>query len=329
MSGFTTPILFLVFNRPAETKKVFEVIKKIAPTNFYIAADGPRKNNIEDLQLCKSVKKIVSEINWDCNLKRLFRTQNLGCREAVSQAIYWFFENEEQGIILEDDCLPDLSFFPYCSQLLERYKDDNSIISIGGTNLGYQFPNHNSYGFSRFMNMWGWATWRRSSVLIDYEMKTWEKMLWKKFFLHKKLHHGFLDLDYNWINFWFYYFNETASRRIDTWDYQWIFTQLYYNKISIFPSTNLIKNIGFSDTATHTLNSSHPVSNLFFKPITFPLKEPANKAINIRYETDLIKKKWFIYRKESLYRIFRSNFLNTPIVFKTLSSFRKRTGELK
>jgi hypothetical protein len=321
---FETPVLFLIFNRPEETEKVFEVIRKVSPKHLYIAADGPRSNKEGESELCKRVRDVVTDIDWKCDVRTLYREKNLGCKVAVSEAIIWFFEQEEQGIILEDDCLPDISFFPYCEQLLEKYKDDDSIISIGGTNLGYEFPNQYSYGFSRFMNMWGWASWRRSAVQIDYGMKRWEKMKWKKLFLQRKLNDNLLTLDYNWVKFWFCYFNDTASGKMDTWDYQWIFTQLYYNKFSIFPEKNLIKNIGFSNTATHTFHPNHPASFLFLNTIMFPLKEPDRQEIDIFYENNFIKKIWFNFRRESLYRIIRSDFLNTELVSNSLSAFRKK-----
>ena len=163
------------------------MIRKVAPKNLYLAADGPRQDREGETELCNRVREIISNIDWPCNVKTLFREKNVGCREAVSEAINWFFGQEEQGIILEDDCLPDVTFFPFCEQLLEKYKDDERVISIGGTNLGYRFPDESSYGFSRFMNMWGWATWRRSAILVDYEMKRWKKMAWKRLFLQRKL----------------------------------------------------------------------------------------------------------------------------------------------
>ena len=189
---FNNPILFLIFNRPETTAPVFEQIKKIQPKYLYVAADGPRSNRPGEDELCKASKAIVLEgIDWDCEVKTLLRGKNMGCKRAVSDAINWFFENVEQGIILEDDCLPDESFFYYCEQLLEKYKYDNSIISIGGTNLGYHFENNDSYAYSKFMNMWGWATWRRCVPLVDYKMNKWKNMRFKNWFLQKKIQHPF------------------------------------------------------------------------------------------------------------------------------------------
>ena len=136
-SQFTTPVLFLVFNRPEKTQKVFEQIKILKPKYFYVAADGPRKSKPEEFQKCDEVRKIVGAIDWDCEPKYLLRNENLGCSKAVVSAIDWFFQNEENGIILEDDCLPDYSFFTYCSELLDKYKDQNQIMMISGSNMGH------------------------------------------------------------------------------------------------------------------------------------------------------------------------------------------------
>jgi len=321
---FNTPVLFLVFNRPAETEKAFEVIRNIAPKHLYIAADGPRYYKEGEPELCKRVREIVTNIDWDCEIKTLFRENNLGCKKAVSEAINWFFLQEERGIILEDDCIADLSFFPYCEQLLEKYKTDEHVISISGTNLGYELPNKASYGFSRFMNMWGWATWRRSAMLIDYDMKLWIKMSPKKLFLYNKLKDHLFAFDYGWIKFWLYYFNITAAGEMDTWDYQWLFTQLYYNKVSVFPAKNLVKNIGFSNSATHTVHPNHPASSLHFKSISFPLNAPRNNKINVFYEKRFIKEIWFNHKSESFYRIMRSDFLNSPVGLRVTKILTKK-----
>jgi hypothetical protein len=320
---FETPILFLAFNRPRETALVFEAIRKIKPAYLYIATDGYRKEQPGEKELCDAVQKIVTNVDWECSVKRLIRGNNQGCRKAVSEAITWFFTEVEQGIILEDDCLPDESFFYYCEALLKKYKDDERIISIGGTNLGYTFKEDQSFGFSKFMNMWGWATWRRASRLVDYNLVTWKNTFFKRIFLQKKLQGNFFDVDYNWIKYWNHYFTATAGGNIDTWDYQWIFTQLCYDKLSVFPAKNLIKNIGFTDTATHTFHPGHAVSELQLNSISFPLKEPVSTIVDMDYENYFIKKIWFNYRKDSLYTILRSDFLNNPVVLKTINFLRK------
>ncbi len=158
---FQTPILFLIFNRPDTTKRVFESISRVKPTKLYIAADGARKNKVGEVLLCQETRNIIELIDWECEIKTLFRTENLGCKIAVSSAIDWFFENEEQGIILEDDCLPHPSFFGYCETLLNYYKDDLRIGHIGGDNFQKgKKRGEGSYYFSQYYFIWGWAIWK-------------------------------------------------------------------------------------------------------------------------------------------------------------------------
>jgi hypothetical protein len=157
-----TPILFIIFNRPESTSEVFDVIKKHKPHNLFLAADGPRGSKEGEANLCELTRKLVLEnIDWDCNLTTLFRDENLGCKVAVSTAITWFFNNVEQGIILEDDCVPSTTFFSFCEAMLNKYRNDESVMHIGGTNfLDDKIAIHDSYYFSKMVHIWGWATWR-------------------------------------------------------------------------------------------------------------------------------------------------------------------------
>ena len=172
-----TPILFLLFNRPDETSVVFDVLKIIKPKFLYVACDGPRKNIEGDAENVDKTRKIIDQITWDCELKTLFRDSNLGCKIAVSEAINWFFENVEEGIILEDDCVPDITFFDYCSELLQFYRDDKRVMHISGLNflsgpLDLQ-PSAESYHLSKYPAVWGWATWRRAWDLYDVDIVNW------------------------------------------------------------------------------------------------------------------------------------------------------------
>lgn len=230
-----TPILFLIFNRPETTQKVFEKIKEIQPKYLYIAADGPRRNKIGEYELCKQTRAIVQDIDWNCEVKTLFRNENLGCGLAVSNAITWFFEHVESGIILEDDCLPDLSFFNFCECLLEKYKDDNRISTIGGTT--YQLENNNknySYYFSIYSHVWGWASWRRTWNLYNYNIENYSnKQIIQHFKTHKESRY--------WNNI---YSNAERVKTLNTWDYQLQYINFKYNMLSIIPSVCLVKNIG-------------------------------------------------------------------------------------
>jgi hypothetical protein len=167
-----TSVLFLVFNRLDTTKRVFAEIRKARPKQLFIASDGPRKNKPGEKEIVEKVRKyVLDNIDWKCELKTLFRKKNLGCKYAVSGAIDWFFENVEQGIILEDDCLPSQRFFKFCEELLEKYGDDERIMSISGYNPLGKFEIGESYLFSKYPRIWGWATWRRAWIMEDLKLK--------------------------------------------------------------------------------------------------------------------------------------------------------------
>ena len=166
-----TPLLFIIFNRPDVTLRVFNELKKQKPKYLFIAADGPRAGFEDDIDKCKRVREVVlNEIDWDCEVKTLFRDLNLGCGHAVSGAIDWFFENVEKGIILEDDCLPNKSFFYFCENLLESYKENDEVFAISGANFQDKKIGKASYFFSKYLYVWGWATWRRAWENYDFDL---------------------------------------------------------------------------------------------------------------------------------------------------------------
>ena len=243
---FQTPILFLIFNRPDSTKLVFESIKRIKPAKLYIAADGARKHKVGEDLLCKDTRSIIDLIDWECEIKTLFRNENLGCKIAVSSAIDWFFENEEQGIILEDDCLPNESYYNYCETLLNYYASDERIMHISGNN--FQDGNvrgNGSYYFSNYNHIWGWATWKRAwkayNVDLSFLTETEIETLIEKQFDTKKER-----------LFWNNIFKKVINKTIGTWDYQWTYAVWKNNGLSILPNKNMIANIGFNNNGTHT-----------------------------------------------------------------------------
>jgi hypothetical protein len=236
-----TPVLFIVFNRPDTTKKVFESIRSIKPRQLFIAADGPRNNNENDEIKCRQVKDIVAGIDWECSVKTLFREENLGCGRAVSGAIDWFFSQVEEGIILEDDTLPDPSFFHFCSFLLKKYRETEEVMHIGGCNFDFfnETKNTQPYFFSNIIHIWGWATWKRSWIKYDFSMTGFSDE--KKDLQCSPV---FLDL-----------FQKVFAHEIDTWDYQWMYAVLRAQGKAIIPSVNVVQNIGFGQNATHTKQS--------------------------------------------------------------------------
>lgn len=266
-SPLQTSVLFIVFNRPETTRKVFEEIRKAKPPRLYVAGDGPREERDGEEQKVRKVREIVDQVDWECDVKQLFREKNLGCKNAVSEAITWFFENEEQGIILEDDCLPDQSFFWFCEELLLRYSDNNKVFAITGDN--FQKDNKRgaaSYYFSKYNHVWGWASWRRAWQNFQIDMSFWPK--WRDSSSWKSLHPDPAERRY-----WKKVFDKVYRNEIDTWDYQWTASVWYKRGLTATPNFNLISNIGFGTDATHAKSSSNchacmPVTTL--SPIFHP-----------------------------------------------------------
>lgn len=246
-----TPILFIIFNRPNTTVRVFEQIRKQQPRRLYLAADGAR-NDIEWLQ-CNAVRDIVLQVDWECDVKSVFQDDNLGCRKHCIQAIRWFFENETEGIVLEDDCLPSDSFFGFCSTLLEKYRDDQRIAHISGGNYqNNEKRGDGSYYFSSLTHVWGWASWKRVWCEYDINMTSFSKFR-KTNYLSNMPSHG--PYDY----YWQHYFAISSNPHTNGWDFQYAYLNLINNRLSIIPNVNLVSNIGCADNATHLLED-HPFS---------------------------------------------------------------------
>lgn len=293
-----TPILFLIFNRPDTTKKVFETIRKNKPTHLYIAADGPRSYKAGEMEKCKITRQLTEKIDWQCNVERLYRDENLGCKKAVSSAIDWFFENEDQGIILEDDCLPHNDFFKYAGILLKRYKDDQKIFSISGDNF---IPHsdkvlNESYYFTKYPHCWGWATWKRAWDKYDVEMKSWRKTKNSENF--RSIFSSKLEYYY-----WRFLLDRLYKGKIDTWDYQWAYTLFVNGGLSINPKSNLVENIGFGKDSTHT-----KLHNFGDKrtSIEFPLRHPQQIAINAKLDSYTRKKVFLINPIYTMYQLVMS-----------------------
>ena len=245
-----TAVLFLVFNRPDTTKKVFEAIRLARPPRLYVAADGPRAGKEGEAERVEQVRKIATAVDWPCDVKTLFRNQNLGCQKAVCQGIDWFFENEEQGIILEDDCLPHLDFFGFCETLLDRYASEERVWVVTGDNFqDGQVWGEGSYYFSRYIHVWGWATWRRAWTQRDMGLNFWPE--WKKspewaLWLPNQIER----------KFWAQIFDKMYRKEIDTWDFPWTASVWFNRGLTATPNVNLVSNIGFGPDATHTTTDS-------------------------------------------------------------------------
>lgn len=284
----TSPVLFLVFNRLDTTRRVFETIRAAKPPRLYVACDGPRAGRTgEDEKVALVRQHVMEGVDWPCEVITLFRDANLGCKMAVSQAISWFFEHEPHGIILEDDCLADESFFRFCDEMLERYKGDLRVWQISGNNFdfGERRDTDYSYHFSYYGSIWGWATWRDRWAHYDVQVGIYSEIrqknyLWDVFGNQEEADARAARLD--------------QIHTIDTWDFQWAFTRYINSGLSAMPCTNLVENLGFGADATHTHGTDDVRATMQTATIAFPLLHPPflirDKRADDRYFERFIKR---------------------------------------
>jgi len=279
-----TAVLFIVFNRLDTAKRVLSAIKRAKPPRIYIAADGPRDSRPGEASHVKAVRDyVLSQIDWGCEIKLLFREKNLGCKMAVSSAIDWFFQNEEMGIILEDDCLPGLSFFWFCEELLERYHSNVMVMHIAGGSYVPSQDNSYSYHFVRTGGIWGWASWRRAWRLYELEMESWPRV-----HAEKQLDDLFRG-EKEMLRFYKGVFKR-AYQNIYTWDYQWVYTRIVNKSLNIMPDKNLVVNIGLgAPTATHTGLDDKRFSAMPLCDVHFPLNHPKDFVIDEKFDRDNFK----------------------------------------
>jgi hypothetical protein len=264
-------VLLIGFNRAGSTARVIDAIRHCRPARLYFAVDGPRSWVAADASRCAAVRDLVSQFDWPCEVRTLFAEQNQGCRLAVKSALDWFFASEQEGIILEDDIVPQAGFFTYCDQLLERFRDDPRICGVSGCNLSAGATDA-SYRFSRYTLVWGWATWRRAWKEFDDDaLDSWPD--WKR-------RGGLKAILPNWRDrlAWADRFESTRRKTVSSWAYVWTFCQWRSSSYCVIPSRNHTMNIGFGSDSTHTelqpayVRDSPPV------PVEFPLRHPAEVA---------------------------------------------------
>lgn len=280
-----TPVLLLIFNRPAVTRKVFEVIRKARPEKLFISADGPRRDREGEFEKCEETRKIATTVDWPCEVKTLFRQENAGCGRSVSEAISWFFQHVEEGIILEDDCMPSDTFFQFCAALLERYRTDNRIMAISGCNLLFDRPSSgdDSYFFSNHNYIWGWATWKRAWQHYDFRLTLYEHLSdYFKSYYAVQDESDYMD----------YVLRKTyrQNNKISWWSYQWDFARKINSGLVIVPKKNMIINLGFGNDATHTVKAKGIGDNLRLEQMSLPLVHPDFVMVNIRNDNDLFKR---------------------------------------
>lgn len=263
----TTPVAFIVFNRPETTALVFEEIRRARPPLLLIVADGPREDVEGEADRCGLARAIAENVDWKCEIRKNYSDSNLGCRRRVSSGIDWIFSEVEEAIILEDDCLPDPSFFPFCEELLDIYRQDDRVGHINGTNFQFgRKVSPYSYYFSRYYQVWGWASWRRAWKGYDVEMRLWPEMQ-KEDWLKEILG------DRRFVSYWRYIFDRVHKGFIDTWDYQWFFYLWTKKRLGIVPAVNLVSNLGFGTASTNT-KGSNKFGNMERRSMAFPLSHP-------------------------------------------------------
>jgi len=265
-----TPVAFLIFNRPDTTARVFREIARAKPLKLFVIADGPRSNYPTDVEKCADSRAVIERIDWPCEVMKNYSDVNLGCGLRPANGISWVFDQVEETIILEDDCVPHPTFFRFCEELLERYHDDERVMMISGrNNLPDQKRRPYSYSFRCIMSCWGWATWRRAWEHFDMEMRLWPAFRTTSWLVDILGNTGV-------VKYWHEIFDKAHAdaRLADYWDYQWAFACWAQNALTAVPNTNLIRNVGFGETATHTRSLLDERANISTAAMSFPLQHP-------------------------------------------------------
>ena len=270
-----TPVAFFIYNRPETTRRVFEAIRQVKPPRLYVVADGPRGDRPGDSERCEAARALI-DVDWDCKVRKNYSDVNLGCSGRVAGGLDWVFSDVEEAVVVEDDCLPHPSFFRFCGELLERYRDEDEVMSVTGQNV--QFGRNGSgysYYFSRFHHIWGWATWRRAWSSYDREMKRWPEL--KDVMLRDSLGNRRAEA------YWRRVLQETYEGGIDSYAFRWMYSCWIKGGLGVTSGVNLVSNIGFGSDATHTRDSGrNPFANIPACEMRFPLRHPPEIEVNGR-----------------------------------------------
>lgn len=265
-----TPVAFLIYRRPALTRRVFDEIARARPARLLVVADGPRSES--ERAACEQTRAVIDGVNWPCDVQTQYAETNLGCRRRVASGLDWVFSQVEESIILEDDTVPHPTFFPFCEELLARYRDDARVGHIGGTDCNRGAPRgEGSYYFSRYTSIWGWATWRRAWQSYDVDLADWPA-------------NQAAGKHFTWLatraeaEHFAAVWDDIRAGVLDTWDAQWFFCRIFQGTLAISPNGNLVTNIGFHAEATHTRDARHPFAELPVVPMVFPLRHPREIA---------------------------------------------------
>lgn len=283
----TTPVVFIIFNRPDLTQRVFDEIRRARPAELLVISDAPRPDVADDAEKCALTKAIIEKVDWPCKVTKKYETRNLGVRNCIGQGLNWAFSQVDEAIVLEADCLPDQSFFFFCQELLARYRDDRRIMHISGDcflpyeKTGYPY----SYFFSKTPHTWGWATWRRAWQYYDVDMKEWPE--YKRSGNIANIHTDDHEREY-----WTRIFDKMHGGEIDTWDYQWHFACLRKEGMSVLPGVNLISNIGFGrPDSIFCIDKNSPIADMplsSIREINHPPEVVLDKDYDISFFEDIL-----------------------------------------
>lgn len=283
-----TPVVFVIYNRPDPTAKVFAEIRKARPRNLLVVADGPRAEIAGDDEKCAATRAIVGAVDWECDLQTDFAAANMGCDRRMRTGLTWAFGKVGEAIILEDDCMPHPTFFRFSQELLELYRHDTRVFAICGTNFADgDGRTPYSYYFGRVGGIWGWATWRRAWDYYDYSMALWPEINEDRWMAD-------LFEDRRLREYWSTALREAAEGTQRAWSYRWAFACLIQSGLGIYPCVNLISNIGFEASANRTRDVDSFLANSPTEAMTWPLRHPPFVIRNRRREHaihDKLKKK--------------------------------------
>ena len=299
MGRTKAPILLIGFNRPDTMQKVFDEVRKAKPLKLYYAVDCAREGKAGEAEKVSQVKAIVKKVDWSCEVHTLFQKENRGCGYGPAEAITWAFENEDRLIVLEDDCVPSQSFFRFCDEMLERYKDDERVNIISGRShhSGSKFFKDKDYIFTHYAHTWGWATWKRAWNEFDIKMSDWPDFMKDGGFLNILSSEKEGKYFNNWINKIYQHIEEECTH---SWDAQWVYARLKNGGLGIVPAHNLIMNIG--SVGTHTSEESE-CHRIIAQEIPESLTHPKFITYNYQYEREHFNSKFTpLYNIQKVYQ---------------------------
>lgn len=269
----SVPVVLIVFRRPDTTRRVLDAIRRARPRQLFVIADGPHEKHPTDAEQCQATRDVVAEVDWDCDVRRNYADENMGCQQRVATGLDWVFDQVDRAIILEDDCVPDPSFFSFCAKMLDRYESETHVMTVSGNNFQPERRTKYSYYFSRYMHCWGWATWQRAWRQFDISTDEWSTVR-----------------DEDWLSEIFEsssaasYWRDTLDRvfkgEVDSWAYVWQYNIWMRGGLNVLPEVNLVRNIGFDDGALHTKQGTSPAAHA--SSIEQPIRHP---PVIVRHRT--------------------------------------------